>query len=91
MHIQCIILFMFDFCTDGNFIGLCDEWSNRPGQKGTTMLDGSRTSDTSVTVDTILIILNGVIQGVAVSEKLEFIMSAIDEAQTVSQREMVLR
>ena len=55
------------------------------------MLDESRRLDIAINKNASFVILDRMIQGMTVSEKLEFFKRTIYEAQTVPHREMVLR
>ena len=55
------------------------------------MLDKPRRFDVAISKNASLVIFDRMIQGMTVSEKLEFFKRAIYEAQTVPHREMVLR
>ena len=55
------------------------------------MLDKPRRFDVAISKNASLVILDRMIQGMTVSEKLEFCKRTIYEAQTVPHREMVLR
>ena len=55
------------------------------------MLDKSRGFNMAISKNASLVILDRMIQGMTVCEKLEFVKRTIYEAQTVPHREMVLR
>ena len=55
------------------------------------MLDKSRRLDIAISKNASFVFLDLMIQGMTVSEKLEFFKRTIYEAQTVPHREMVLR
>jgi len=70
---------------------LSDERSKSFGQLGTALLNELGAFNLTCTINTILIILNGMIKRMAIGKKLEFVYRTINKAQTVPYREMVLR
>ena len=70
---------------------LSDERSKSFGQLGAAVLNELSAFNLSCAINTILIILDGMIKRMAIGKKLDFVYRTINKAQAVPYREMVLR
>ena len=55
------------------------------------MMNKSRALESTIPTDTLLVVANKVIQGVAIGKKLQLVKRTVNEAQSVPQGEMILR